>query len=134
MNMSEDKMDEKIKIHVENLKKTFGKLEVLKDINIDIREGEVVVVIGPSGSGKSTFLRCLNKLEVSNGGTIVINGNDINDKSININHVRENIGMVFQHFNLFPNLTVLENIMLAPVKLKKMTKEEARVQADRNSV
>ena len=83
MNMSEDKMDEKIKIHVENLKKTFGKLEVLKDINIDIREGEVVVVIGPSGSGKSTFLRCLNKLEVSNGGTIVINGNDINDKSIN---------------------------------------------------
>ena len=116
MNMSEDKMDEKIKIHVENLKKTFGKLEVLKDINIDIREGEVVVVIGPSGSGKSTFLRCLNKLEVSNGGTIVIN------------HVRENIGMVFQHFNLFPNLTVLENIMLAPVKLKKMTKEEARVQ------
>ena len=121
MNMSEDKMDEKIKIHVENLKKTFGKLEVLKDINIDIREGEVVVVIGPSGSGKSTFLRCLNKLEVSNGGTIVINGNDINDKSININHVRENIGMVFQHFNLFPNLTVLENIMLAPVKLKKMT-------------
>ena len=128
MNMSEDKMDEKIKIHVENLKKTFGKLEVLKDINIDIREGEVVVVIGPSGSGKSTFLRCLNKLEVSNGGTIVINGNDINDKSININHVRENIGMVFQHFNLFPNLTVLENIMLAPVKLKKMTKEEARVQ------
>ena len=119
-------MNDNVKIHVENLKKTFGKLEVLKDINIDIHEGEVVVVIGPSGSGKSTFLRCLNKLENSNGGKIIVNGHDINDKSVNINHVRENIGMVFQHFNLFPNLTVLENIMLAPVKLKKMTKEEAR--------
>lgn len=121
-------MNDKVKIHVENLKKTFGKLEVLKDINIDIHEGEVVVVIGPSGSGKSTFLRCLNKLEHSNGGKIIVNDHDINDKSVNINHVRENIGMVFQHFNLFPNLTVLENIMLAPVKLKKMTKEEAHIQ------
>lgn len=119
-------MKDNVKIHVKNLKKTFGKLEVLKDINIDIHEGEVVVVIGPSGSGKSTFLRCLNKLEVSNGGTILVNGTDINAKSTNINHVRENIGMVFQHFNLFPNLSVIENIMLAPCKVKKMSKEEAR--------
>lgn len=118
--------DKPVKIHVENLKKTFGKLEVLKDINIDIHEGEVVCVIGPSGSGKSTFLRCLNKLEQANGGHIVVNGTDISDKKVNINKVRENVGMVFQHFNLFPNLTVLGNIMLAPVKLKKMTKEQAK--------
>lgn len=114
------------KIHVENLKKSFGQLEVLKDINIDINEGEVVVVIGPSGSGKSTFLRCLNRLEDITAGTVIVNGENISDKKININKARENIGMVFQHFNLFPNMTVLGNIMLAPVELKKMTKEEAR--------
>ena len=114
------------KIHVENLKKSFGQLEVLKDINIDINEGEVVVVIGPSGSGKSTFLRCLNRLEDITAGTVIVNGENISDKKININKVRENIGMVFQHFNLFPNMTVLQNIMLAPVELKKMSKEEAR--------
>ena len=114
------------KIHVENLKKSFGQLEVLKDINIDINEGEVVVVIGPSGSGKSTFLRCLNRLEEITAGTVIVNGENISDKKININKARENIGMVFQHFNLFPNKTVLQNIMLAPVELKKMTKEEAR--------
>ena len=114
------------KIHVENLKKSFGQLEVLKDINIDINEGEVVVVIGPSGSGKSTFLRCLNRLEEITAGTVIVNGENISDKKININKARENIGMVFQHFNLFPNMTVLQNIMLAPVELKKMTKEEAR--------
>ncbi len=119
-------MTETVKIHVRDLKKYFGKLEVLKCINIDIHEGEVVVVIGPSGSGKSTFLRCLNKLEHSNGGTIIVDGNDINDKSININKVREDIGMVFQHFNLFPNMNVLKNIMLAPVKTKKMTESEAK--------
>ena len=119
-------MDEKIKIHVENLKKTFGKLEVLKDINIDIREGEVVVVIGPSGSGKSTFLRCLNRLETLTGGKVLVNGFDLGDKKVNINKVRENIGMVFQHFNLFPNMSVIENIMLAPVELKIKTKDEAR--------
>ncbi|MBO7094412.1 MAG: amino acid ABC transporter ATP-binding protein, partial [Spirochaetia bacterium] len=90
-----------------------------------IHEGEVVVVIGPSGSGKSTFLRCLNKLEHSNGGTIIVDGNDINDKNININKVREDIGMVFQHFNLFPNMNVIKNIMLAPVKTKKMTESQA---------
>ena len=115
-----------MKIHVKDLKKYFGKLEVLKSISIDIHEGEVVVVIGPSGSGKSTFLRCLNKLEHSNGGTIIVDGNDINDKNVNINKVREDIGMVFQHFNLFPNMNVIKNIMLAPVKTKKMTEDKAR--------
>lgn len=119
-------MADNVKIKVRNLQKDFGKLRILKDINIDIHEGEVVVVIGPSGSGKSTFLRCLNRLEIATGGEIIINGNDISDKHININQVRENIGMVFQHFNLFPNMTVLQNIMLAPVKLKKMTKEQAK--------
>jgi len=119
-------MKDTVKIHVKDLKKYFGKLEVLKSISIDIHEGEVVVVIGPSGSGKSTFLRCLNKLEHSNGGTIIVDGNDINDKSININKVREDIGMVFQHFNLFPNMNVIKNIMLAPVKTKKMTEDKAR--------
>ena len=118
-------MTDNVKIHVKDLKKYFGKLEVLKSVSIDIHEGEVVVVIGPSGSGKSTFLRCLNKLEHSNGGTIIVDGNDINDKNININKVREDIGMVFQHFNLFPNMNVLKNIMLAPVKTKKMTQAQA---------
>ncbi len=118
-----------IKIHVENLQKSFGKLHILKGINIDIHEGEVVCVIGPSGSGKSTFLRCLNKLEIANGGKIVVNGTDINEKGTDINKVRENIGMVFQHFNLFPLMTVLKNITLAPVKLKKQTKEEAEKNA-----
>ena len=114
------------KVHVSNLKKSFGKLEVLKDISIDITEGEVVVLLGPSGSGKSTFLRCLNQLEVATGGTIIIDGFNVTDKHVDINKVRENIGMVFQHFNLFPHMTVLENIMLAPVELKKMNKEEAK--------
>lgn len=118
--------DRKAIIHVENLKKDFGKLEVLKEINIDIAEGEVVVLIGPSGSGKSTFLRCLNQLEKATGGTIIVDGKNITDKHTDINKVRENIGMVFQHFNLFPHKTVAENIMLAPVDLKIMTKEEAK--------
>lgn len=113
-------------VHVENLKKNFGKLEVLKDISVDIAEGEVVVLLGPSGSGKSTFLRCLNQLEVATAGKILVDGNDVTDKHIDINKVRENIGMVFQHFNLFDHKTVLENIMMAPVELKKMTKEEAK--------
>lgn len=114
------------KVHVSNLKKSFGKLEVLKDISIDITEGEVVVLLGPSGSGKSTFLRCLNQLEVATGGTIIVDGFNVTDKHVDINKVRENIGMVFQHFNLFLHMTVLENIMLAPVELKKMNKEEAK--------
>ena len=118
--------DKKTMVHVENLKKNFGKLEVLKDISVDIAEGEVVVLLGPSGSGKSTFLRCLNQLEIATAGKILVDGNDVTDKHIDINKVRENIGMVFQHFNLFDLKTVLENIMMAPVELKKMTKEEAK--------
>ena len=121
--------DKKTMVHVENLKKNFGKLEVLKDISVDIAEGEVVVLLGPSGSGKSTFLRCLNQLEIATAGKILVDGNDVTDKHIDINKVRENIGMVFQHFNLFDHKTVLENIMMAPVELKKMTKEEAKEKA-----
>lgn len=120
-------MNDNIKVHVSNLKKSFGQLEVLKSISSDITEGEVVVLLGPSGSGKSTFLRCLNRLEEITDGEVVIDGINVTDKSVDINKVRENIGMVFQHFNLFPHMTVLENIMLAPVELKKMTKEEAKV-------
>ena len=114
-----------IKVHVKNLKENLGPLEVLKNINADVVEGEVVVLIGPSGSGKSTFLRCLNRLEEITGGDVVIDGVNIADKKVDLNKVRENIGMVFQHFNLLPHMTVLQNIMLAPVELKKMTKEEA---------
>ena len=114
-----------IKIKVQNLKKSFGSLEVLKDISTEITKGEVVCVIGPSGSGKSTFLRCLNKLEKVTSGTVIIDGTDITDNKVNINHVRENIGMVFQHFNLFNNLNIMDNLTLAPVQLKKCSKEEA---------
>lgn len=117
--------DKKVMVHVENLKKNFGKLEVLKDISIDIMEGEVVVLIGPSGSGKSTFLRCLNQLETATAGRIIVDGSEVTDKHTDINKVRENIGMVFQHFNLFNNKNVLQNITLAPVELKLMSKEEA---------
>ena len=114
------------KVSVKNLKKNFGKLEVLKDIDLEIQEGEVVVLLGPSGSGKSTFLRCLNRLEEITAGEVTVDGISVSDKKTDINKLRENIGMVFQHFNLFPHMTVLENIMLAPVELKNMTKEEAR--------
>lgn len=115
-----------VKIHVQNLMKSFGRNEVLKGISTDIYEGEVVCVIGPSGSGKSTFLRCLNRLETATSGEIIVDGYHINDKKLDINKVRENIGMVFQHFNLFANMNVISNLMLAPVDLKKATKEEAR--------
>ena len=114
-----------VKIKVDNLKKSFGPLEVLKDISVEVHKGEVVCVIGPSGSGKSTFLRCLNRLEKATGGKILINGTDITSKDVNINKVRENIGMVFQHFNLFNNLNIIDNLTLAPVQLKKCSKEEA---------
>ena len=117
--------EDKIKIHVQNLKKNFGDIEVLKDISVDVKEQEVVVLIGPSGSGKSTMLRCLNKLEKATSGTIKIDGVDITDGKTNINLVRQNIGMVFQHFNLFNHLTIMQNMILAPVELKKMSKGEA---------
>ena len=118
-----------VKIRVENLKKNFGHLEVLKGVSAEIYEGEVVVVIGPSGSGKSTFLRCLNMLEEVTDGRIVIDGQDLTDKKTNINRLREKVGMVFQHFNLFNNMNVLRNLMLAPVDLKKCSKEEAKERA-----
>ena len=121
--------DNNVKIKVTNLKKNFGKLEVLKDISVEVKSGEVVVLVGPSGSGKSTLLRCLNQLEKATAGTIIVDDYDITDKHTNINLVRENIGMVFQHFNLFPHKTVEGNIMMAPVELKKMTKVEARAKA-----
>lgn len=120
------KTNDNVMIHVKNLKKSFGKLDVLKDISVDIKEGEVVVLLGPSGSGKSTFLRCLNQLEVATDGLIVVDGQEITDKHTDINKARENIGMVFQHFNLFNHKTVLQNIMLAPVELKLMTKDKAK--------
>ena len=115
-----------VKIHVKNLEKFFGKLEVLKDISTDIYEGEVVVVIGPSGSGKSTFLRCLNLLEDITGGEVIVDGNKLSDKHVDINKAREDIGMVFQHFNLFNNMNVIDNLTLAPIQLKKQSKEEAK--------
>ena len=118
-----------VKISVKGLRKCFGELEVLKNIDVEVHEGEVVCLIGPSGSGKSTFLRCLNKLEEANGGEIIVDGQKITDKKININKVRENIGMVFQHFNLFSNLNIIDNITLAPVELKIMSKEDARKRA-----
>lgn len=124
-------MEDRVIIKVENLKKNYGKNEVLKNISIDVKEGEVVCVIGPSGSGKSTFLRCLNKLEESTSGTIIVDDIDINDPKTNIDMFRAEIGMVFQHFNLFPHKNVKENIMLAPVTLKRMTKEEAEKTAMR---
>ncbi|WP_163876081.1 amino acid ABC transporter ATP-binding protein [Paenibacillus favisporus] len=112
-------------ISVKDLRKSFGKLEILKGIDIDIAKGEVVVVIGPSGSGKSTFLRCLNLLETPTGGQITFEGEPITDKRHNINATREKMGMVFQHFNLFPHKSVLQNLMLAPVKVKKQPPAEA---------
>ncbi|MDH5107069.1 MAG: amino acid ABC transporter ATP-binding protein [Lentilactobacillus diolivorans] len=120
-------MSEKVK--VSNLVKTFGTNEVLKDINLTVNNNEVVVIIGPSGSGKSTLLRTLNKLEEPTSGSIVIDNVDIATKGVDINTIRQNIGMVFQHFNLFNNLTVGENIMLAPVELKKEDKQQAAKQA-----
>lgn len=112
-------------ITVKNLKKSFGDHEVLKDINAVIEEKEVVCVIGPSGSGKSTFLRCLNKLEDITAGEVVVHGHTITDPKVNINKVRQEVGMVFQHFNLFPHKTVLENITIAPIKVKGVEKKAA---------
>lgn len=121
--------NKEVKISVKNLKKSYGDLQVLKDISTDVHKGEVLCIIGPSGSGKSTFLRCLNKLEKATAGSIIINGQDILEKKTNINKVREDIGMVFQHFNLFNNLNILDNLTLAPIQLKKCSKEEAVARA-----
>ena len=114
---------------VKNLSKSFGELEVLKDINMEIEEGEVISVIGPSGSGKSTFLRCINLLETPNSGTITYEGQVVNEPAYDKRKLHQEVGMVFQKFNLFPHKTVLENIMLAPTKLKRGTKEELKAQA-----
>ena len=115
-----------IKVKIEDLHKSFKDLEVLKGVNLDVCEGEVVCVIGPSGSGKSTMLRCINLLEVPTKGKITVDGFNITDKKADINKIRRNIGMVFQQFNLFPHLTVEENITMAPVDAKIMTKAEAK--------
>ncbi|AVQ23538.1 amino acid ABC transporter ATP-binding protein [Fusobacterium nucleatum subsp. nucleatum ATCC 23726] len=112
-------------INVENLSKNFGNLKVLKNISTTINKGEIISIIGPSGSGKSTFLRCINKLEEPTKGHIYIDGMDLMDKNTDINKIRERVGMVFQHFNLFPNMTVLENLTLSPIMVKKESKEEA---------
>lgn len=122
-------MNDNILINVTDLKKTFGDHEVLKGINTTISKGEVIAIIGPSGCGKSTFLRSLNLLEVPTSGTITFEGTDITDKSVDINKMRQKIGMVFQQFNLFPNMTVKQNIMLAPVKLGIMNSEDAEKKA-----
>ncbi|KGI69558.1 amino acid ABC transporter ATP-binding protein [Mycolicibacterium rufum] len=118
-----------VKIRIEGLKKSFGDLVVLDGITTTVKEGEVVCVIGPSGSGKSTFLRCLNKLEDITGGTVVIDEFDLTDKRIDLDKVRQRIGMVFQHFNLFPHMTVIDNVTLAPLLTKKMDKAAAEKRA-----
>ena len=117
-------------IKIRNLHKSFGDLEVLKGIDLEIKKGEIVTIVGPSGSGKSTVLRCMNLLEVPTTGQIIFEGTDITDKKVNIDEVRQRIGMVFQNFNLFPNMTVLDNITLAPMRLKKLSKEEANKKAE----
>ena len=118
-----------VKIRIEGLKKSFGDLVVLNGINTTISEGEVVCVIGPSGSGKSTFLRCLNKLEDITGGKVTVDDYDLTDPKVDLDKVRQHIGMVFQHFNLFPHMTVLENVTLAPLLTKKMDKASAEKKA-----
>ncbi len=117
------------KIRVESLSKSFGKLDVLHDVSLTVAEGEVIVIIGPSGSGKSTFLRCLNRLEEASSGQIFIDGTEITDQKVDINRVREQVGMVFQHFNLFNNMNVLRNLTLAPVDLKKTDRAGAEARA-----
>lgn len=116
-------------IDVKNLKKSFGDIQVLNGVNVHVKKGECICVIGPSGSGKSTFLRCLNLLEIPEEGNITVAGQEILDKNLNVDKYRENVGMVFQHFNLFPNMTVLKNIMLAPLRLNKWIPEEAESSA-----
>jgi polar amino acid transport system ATP-binding protein len=120
---------DKVKIRIEGLKKSFGELVVLDGIDTTIKHGEVVCVIGPSGSGKSTFLRCLNKLEDITGGTVIVDDFNLSDPKVDLDEVRQHIGMVFQHFNLFPHMTVIENVTLAPLLTKKMNKAAAEKRA-----
>ena len=117
-------------IKLKNLHKSFGDLHVLKGIDLQIDKGEIVAIVGPSGSGKSTVLRCMNLLEEPTKGEIIFEGKDITGNKVNIDEVRQNIGMVFQNFNLFPHMTVLDNITLAPIKIKKLSKEEANKKAE----
>ncbi|MDN6030430.1 MAG: amino acid ABC transporter ATP-binding protein [Lactococcus plantarum] len=119
----------KLKIDINDLHKSFGSNEVLKGITTKFNEGDVVCIIGPSGSGKSTFLRTLNGLEVITSGSVIVDGYDLSDKNTNLNQVRQEVGMVFQQFNLFPNMTVIDNITYAPLELKKMNKAEAKSKA-----
>lgn len=121
--------DNEVLISVKKLEKKFNGVTALKSVSADIKKGEVVVMIGPSGSGKSTFLRCLNLLEMPTSGTITFNGVDITDKNVNINIHRQKMGMVFQHFNLFPHMTILKNMIIAPMKLQKKSEEEATAEA-----
>lgn len=122
-------MSDNVLFRVKGLKKSFGNLEVLKGIDVDIKEGEVLVVLGPSGGGKSTFIRCLNLLEDPTDGEIIFEESKINDKGTDVNKLRQKIGMVFQHFNLFPHLSVLENLTIAPIKLRGESKESADTRA-----
>lgn len=117
-------------INIKNLHKSFGDLEVIKGIDLEIKKGEIVTIVGPSGSGKSTVLRCMNLLEEPTDGKIIFEGENITDKKVNIDKIRQNIGMVFQNFNLFPHMTVLDNITLAPIKIKKISKEQANEKAE----
>jgi polar amino acid transport system ATP-binding protein len=122
-------INDQILIDVKNLSKAFDDVSVLENVDLQIRKGEVVAIIGPSGCGKSTFIRTLNQLEKVTGGNILLDGEDITSKSADINQIRRRVGMVFQHFNLFPHLTILQNLTLAPVKLKIMSQKEAQDKA-----
>lgn len=117
-------------IELKNLHKSFGDLHVLRGIDLKIEKGQIVTIVGPSGSGKSTVLRCMNLLEVPTEGQVIFEGIDITDKKVNIDEIRQSIGMVFQNFNLFPNMTILDNITLAPMRIKKLSKEEASKKAE----